>query len=167
MRVNLRTEGLDSVISSMAAMPGRVSRSRRAALADLGKKVVEDLKAGRKSGFGWPPPGPVSLATGKRSSWGKKAFTSRLTRDGSAVIVTTRGMNRNIEEGGPVTISDRFKSFLRSRGVFLRKDRTLYNVPPRPLFGPVFSRGKSGYVAYMRERFFYRLQRSLRGMRYV
>ena len=86
------------------------------------------------------------------------------------IVVTTKGLNKTIEEGGYVAykigVSEKFKRFLHFKGIHLKKTTNRLRVPARPLFARTWNKVKGEIVSYFTDRFIYRINRSLRRLRF-
>ena len=167
MKMKWNTQGLSETINILAQTTKEGKSAQLNAELDTGKMVKKELQKARNSGEGLKPLGFISKLLGHKKPWGKKKFNAyvpkKANRGNPFCIVTTRGANKNMEEGGEVTISDKFRRFLHTKGVHLRKGKK--RIPARPLFALVWGRMSSRIPAYYSERFHYRLGRALRRWR--
>ena len=165
MKMNLKTQGISETIQMLGAMTKEGKSARLQAVRDTGKMVEKELRRERASGGGWAPLGAISKAMGNRKPWGKTKFVTYALKRTIAAIVTTKGKNKKMEEGGHVTVSPAFRKFLHTRGIHLKKTTTTAKIPGRPLFSRVWSRVENRIVSYFEDRFHYRLGRALRRWR--
>lgn len=165
MKMNLKTQGISEAVQTLGAMTKEGKSARLSAIRDTGKMVEKELKKERASGSGWAPLGAISRALGNRKPWGKSKFVTYALKRTIAAIITTKGMNKKMEEGGNVTVSPAFKKFLHTKGIHLKASTVTGKIPARPLFSRVWSRVSSQIVTYFEERFHYRLSRALRRWR--
>ena len=155
--------GFSEAIDTLAATSNNGFSSRKQAVKDTGNMIKKELSKFRRSGTGLKPLGIVSRLLGHKKPWGKKKFV--VYNPKTAAIVTTKGANYKMEEGGEVTISEPFRKFLHFKGIHLKKGKA--KIPARPLFRIVWNRVKSRVPSYFGERFHYHLGRSIRRWRYA
>lgn len=165
MKIKLKTQGISEAVQMLGAMTKEGKSARIAATRDTGKMVEKELRRERAGGAGMKPLGAISRALGNRKPWGKSKFVTYVIRRTATAIITTKGINKKMEEGGQVTISDRFKKFLHTRGIHLTKSTRTANIPARPLFAPVWSRVQKQIVPFFEAKFHYQLSRALRRWR--
>ena len=165
MKMKWSSQGFSETIKTLAETTKEGRSARKSAVLDTGKMIRNDLARLRRSGAGLQPLGIVSKLLGKKKPWGKKKFVVYTPKRGQNpfAVVTTKGANKKMEEGGEVTISDSFRKFLHFKGIHLRKGKA--KIPARPLFGIVWGRVKDRVPSYFGERFHYRLERALRRWR--
>lgn len=165
MKLKLKEEGLKDILEDLQRL-GREGKSiQKQALNDTGKKIVKYLKNERNAG-GFVPLGKISNIKGHKKPWGKSKFISINLKRGDTVIATTKGLNRKMEEGGTVSISQKFKKFLHFKGIHLRKETVLVKIPARPLFKRTWDRYREDIVSYFQERLIYRINRALRKIQF-
>jgi hypothetical protein len=165
VKINLKTQGISEAVQMLGAMTKEGKSARLSAIRDTGKMVEKELKKERASGSGWQPLGAISRALGNRRAWGKSKFVTYALKRTIAAIITTKGMNKKMEEGGNVTVSPAFRKFLHTKGIHLKASTVTGRIPARPLFARVWSRVNSQIVTYFEERFHYQLSRALRRWR--
>lgn len=163
MKMKWSSKGFSEAIDTLAAASSEGFSSRKNALKDTGNMIKKELNRLRRSGTGLQPLGIVSRLLGHKRPWGKKKFTVYTPKD--AAIVTTKGANKKMEEGGFVTVSEEFRKFLHFKGIHLKKGSKA-KIPPRPIFKLVWSRVGSRVPSYFGERFHYHLGRAIRRWRY-
>lgn len=166
MKMKWNASGFSETINKLAATSKEGFSCRKKAVKDVGNMIKKELSRLRRSGAGLQPLGIVSRLMGNKKPWGKKKFVVYTPKKGQNpyAIVTTRGANKTMEEGGFVTIDEAFRKFLHYKGVHLKKGKA--KVPARPLFKIVWSRVNSRVPAYFGERFHYHLGRALRKWEY-
>lgn len=165
MRMNMRNEGINEAVAMLGAMTKEGRSARLSAIRDTGKMVEKELKKERAGGAGWKPLGAISKALGHRKPWGKTKFVTYALKRTVAAIVTTKGRNKKMEEGGTVTVSPAFRRFLHTKGIHLKASTTTAAIPGRPLFSRVWPRVQGRILKYFEERFHYNLSRALRRWR--
>ncbi len=165
MKLRLKEEGLKEIIEDLQKLGREGKTVQRQALGDTGKRTVKLLKGERATG-GFVPLGKISNIKGRRKPWGKMKFVSINLKHGNTVIATTKGLNKKMEEGGTVSISQKFKKFLHFKGIHLRKDTVKLNIPARPLFKRTWENHKYEIVEYFKERLIYRINRCLRKLEF-
>ena len=165
MKMKWSSQGFSETINILAQTSKEGRSARKAAVTDTGKMVRAELQRQRRTGAGMQPLGIVSKLLGHKKPWGKKKFVVYTPKRGSNpfAVVTTKGANRKMEEGGEVAIADSFRKFLHFKGIHLRKGKA--KIPAKPLFGIVWGRVKDRVPEYFGERFHYRLERALRRWR--
>lgn len=169
MKLSLKQEGLNQIILDLQKTTKDGKAAMNAALKDTGKKIAKDLRKERSAG-GFVPLSQISKLKGHKKPWGKMKFITVSYKRKDEIIVTTKGLNKTIEEGGyvgyKIGISEKFKRFLHFKGIHLRKTTNKLRVPARPLFKRTWNKIKSGIVSYFTDRFIYRINRSLRRFRF-
>lgn len=166
MKYSLKAEGLEKIIDDLRTLGKEGTIPMNQALIDTGKKIIKFLKAERNAG-GFVPLGRVSNLKGHKKPWGKIKFVSiNYKKRSGQVIVTSKGLNKKLEEGGFVKISDRFKKFLHWKGIHIKKSTTMVRIPARPLFKRTWERHKEEIVSIFKERLIYRLNRRLRTIQF-
>ncbi len=166
MKLVMKSEGLKETVTTLSKMVKEGKSALNSALRDTGRMIVKELKKERKSGK-YASLGPISKLQGHKTVWGKMQFVSITYKRSGTVVVTTKGLNKTIEEGGRVSISEPFKRYLHAKGIHLRGTTTMLRLPARPLFGNTWSRIKNTVISYFEERFIYRLNRILRQSRFT
>lgn len=171
MKMRIREEGIQELAEKVLSMAKESLTARKNAVKDIGQMIKKQLSKNRQGGAGMLPLGPVSKMMGNRKPWGKKKFVVYVPkgRTNPYSIVTTKGANKTMEEGGFVSISWKFRRFLHRKGIHLRGKKditTRVSVPSRPLFKITWSQmsGKIGQL--YEERFTYQLQRAVRARKY-
>lgn len=170
MLLNIREKGLQEAANNILNMAKENRTARKSAVKDVGQAVKKQLSQNRKSGAGLQPLGFISKKLGNKKPWGKKKFAVYVPKNylNPAAIVTTKGANKVMEEGGQVTISPKFRKKLHYLGIHLRGKGTLkMNVPARPLFKITWRQMSGKIAALYSERFFYQLERALRRRQFV
>ena len=165
MKLKLKEEGLKEILEDLQKLGREGKTVQKQALGDTGKRVVKFLKGERTAG-GFVPLGKISNIKGHKKPWGKMKFISINLKRGDTVIATTKGLNKKMEEGGTVKISERFKRFLHFKGIHLRKDTVNVRIPARPLFKRTWYKYNSQIVDYFKERLVYRINRCLRKLEF-
>lgn len=165
MKLKLKEEGLKEILEDLQKLGREGKTVQKQALGDTGKRVVKFLKGERTAG-GFVPLGKISNIKGHKKPWGKMKFISINLKRGDTVIATTKGLNKKMEEGGTVKISERFKRFLHFKGIHLRKDTVNVRIPARPLFKRTWDKYNSQIVDYFQERLVYRINRCLRKLEF-
>ncbi len=166
MKLLLKAEGLNEILEDLQKI-GRQGRTVMGqALSDTGKRIVKFLKAERNAG-GFAPLGRVSQIKGHRKPWGKVKFISvRYKKRNDQIVVTSKGLNKKMEEGGTVTISQRFRKFLAYKGIYLKKSSTVLRIPARPLFKRTWANHKDEILPIFQERLIYRINRFTRKLKF-
>ena len=165
MKLRLKEEGLKEIIEDLQKLGKEGKSIQKQALGDTGKRMVKFLKAERNAG-GFVPLGKISNIKGHKKPWGKMKFVSINLKRGDTVIATTKGLNKKMEEGGTVKISERFKRFLHFKGIHLRKETITARIPARPLFKKTWEHYRDEIVEYFKERLVYRINRCLRKLEF-
>lgn len=165
MNMKIRTVGIDSGIHTLSLITKEGRSARLAAVRDTGKMVEKELRKSRATSEGMTPLGRISKALGHKKPWGKSKFRTYVAKRLFMAIVTTKGQNKKMEEGGTVTISDKFKKYLHTLGIHIKKATKTGKIIARPLFAKVWQRVQSKIPSYYAERFHYRLGRALRRWR--
>jgi len=162
MKMKLRTEGVSETVMTLATMTTEGRSARVASVRDTGKMVERELRRARASSEGLTPLGRISRALGHKKPWGKSKFVTHVLKRSGTAVVTTRGLNKKMEEGGTVKISDPFRKFLHTVGIHLKQTTTSGTIPGRPLFARVYEKIKNQIVSFFESRFHYNLGRALR-----
>jgi hypothetical protein len=194
MKIDMKMEGLNGIVAELSRLPGTNRKVRRQALSDLGKKVVKDLKktvkAGGPPGTSWAPYSSatrqIARARGEkapRRPWWSiiKRVKSWVTGRAGRVIVgfpefivylaalqMETGKERKLQRfyrARPGVLKKNFRAFLARGGLFFSGENPVLKTPPRPLFSAFFRAARSGLVEYYKERYHYRLARSMRNIR--
>ncbi len=166
MRFSLRAEGLNEILDDLQKIGRQGKTVMGQALSDVGKRMVKFLKAERNAG-GFAPLGRVSQLKGHRKPWGKTKFISvRYKRRTDQIVVTSKGLNKKMEEGGVVTISQRFRKFLAYKGIYLKKTSTTIRIPARPIFKRTWEHHKDEIVPIFQDRLVYRINRFTRKLKF-
>ena len=165
MKLSLKQEGLNQIILDLQKMSKEGKNAMNSALRDTGKKIAKDLREERKIG-GFAPLSKISNIKGHKKPWGKMKFITCSYKRNNKVVITTKGLNKTMENGGITTVSDKFKRFLHFKGVHLKKSTRFLRVPARPLFARTWNKVKGTIVSYFTDRFIYRINRSLRRLRF-
>lgn len=165
MKLSLKQEGLNQIILDLQKMSKEGKSAMNSALRDTGKKVAKDLRKERSAG-GFAPLSKISKLKGHRKPWGKMKFITVSYKNNNKVVITTKGLNKTMEFGGSATVSEKFKRFLHFKGIHLKKTTNRLRVPARPLFARTWNKVKGEIVSYFTDRFIYRINRSLRRLRF-
>lgn len=166
MRMQISEQGIMDAANQFEEMAKENLTARKAALRDIGQQIKKALTRNRNSGAGMAPLGHISRMLGHKKPWGKKKFTIYMPKGNADpyVIVTTKGANKNMEEGSHVVISEKFRKFLAYKKIFLK--RRLFAVPARPLFRITWDQIKGQIGQMYSERFFRQLERAVRAKRF-
>lgn len=161
MRVNMKINGDLDTINWLTEQSGVARKARDRALRETGNLVRREVKRERRA---VKPLGDISKklkrldGQARPQPWGKSRFTVHVFRRTGTVRVSTQGANRIMEEGGFVTISDKFKKFLHTQGKHLKASTTQVRVPPRPIFARAFNRLQGKISARFATRFHHHYQ---------
>lgn len=170
MNITIKDQGFQDLASKLYGMAKESKTARRAALKDVGSMIRKQLIKNRNTGAGMPPLGYVSRILGNKKPWGKKKFNVYVPKNASVnpfVVVTTKGANKNIENGGWVNVSRKLRGFLHFKNVHLRgKNPLKMRIPPRPLFKITWEQVKGQIGKLYNDRFMYQLGRATRGRIY-
>lgn len=171
MKMRIREQGIMDTASLIEGMAKESRTARKAAVKDVGQAIKKQLSKNRQGGAGLQPLGAISKLLGNRKPWGKKKFVVYVPKGrlDPYAIVTTKGANKNMEEGGSATISWAFRKFLHARGIHLRGKKgavTRVRVPARPLFKITWNQMSSKIAGLYESRFTYQLTRAVRARRY-
>jgi hypothetical protein len=167
MKMKWNSSGFSETINRLSEATKEGFSCRKKAVKDVGNMIKKELSRLRRSGAGLQPLGIISKLLGHKKPWGKKKFVVYTPKKGQNpyAIVTTKGANKTMEEGGFVSISEDFRKFLHFKGVHLKKGSKA-KIPPRPLFKLVWGRVSSRVPSYFGERFHYHLGRAMRKWEY-
>lgn len=171
MKMRIKEQGIQDTANLIEGMAKESITARKAAVKDVGQAIKKQLSRNRQGGAGLEPLGVVSKLMGNRKPWGKKKFVVYVPkgRINPYAIVTTKGANKTMEEGGTVSISWAFRRFLHAKGVHLKGRRgtvTKMTVKGRPLFKITWNQMSSKIGLLYEERFTYQLSRAVRAKRY-
>lgn len=169
--MRIREEGIQELADKVLGMAKESLTARKKAVKDVGQMVKKQLSKNRQSGTGMKPLGPVSRLLGNKKPWGKKKFVvyTPKGRQNPYAIVTTKGANKTMEEGGFVLVTWAFRRYLHRKGIHLRGRKgilTKITVPARPLFKLTWSQLSGQIGKLYEERFTYQLQRAVRARKY-
>lgn len=165
MKMRLKTEGASQAVLMLATMTTEGRSAKVASVRDTGKMVEKELRRVRATSEGLNPLGRISRALGHKKPWGKSKFTTYVLKRTGTAIITTKGMNKKMEEGGIVTVSDQFKKYLHTLGIHIKKSTKTGKILARPLFARTWEKVKSKIIPFFEARFHYNLGRALRRWR--
>lgn len=171
MLMTIREQGIQDLANEIEGMAKESFTARKKAVKDIGQMVKKQMSKNRQSGFGMQPLGAISRLLGHKKPWGKSKFVVYTPKRGQNpyAIVTTKGANKKMEEGGLVSISWAFRRFLHKKGIHLRGKKGIISrvkTPARPLFAITWGQVKDRIPEQYEERFFYQLQRAVRARKY-
>lgn len=168
MRMRINEQGIQELANEILGMAKETNAARKEASKDVAKMIRKRLIKNRQAGAGMQPLGRISKLLGNRKPWGKKKFTIYVPNP-FVSIVTTKGANKNMEEGGFATTTWEFRRFLHAKGIHLKGKKnvkTLVKVPARPLFKITWAQVQGQIGRLYEERFVFQLQRKVRARRY-